>query len=140
VTLYLTTEDGATEEIKALSPVVENVDFIGDGNARGDEVAKGADDVVGLHVFGDIAFVVDEKDTRMGTTLRLPIIVELWEIIRVSGQQSVTMLRSIIQMVRVIPVMRADVARRDHGVTRVAQQDDEKVRVEAIVEVDRQGH
>jgi len=105
----------------SLSPSVEGMDFVYDGQTRSEEVSNSADDVGMGHVLADIVVAADKKDARMGATLCLPTLVQGVEVSWVVRQQDIAVTGGVFEMVRVIPALRACRPGRDNRVTRLGQ-------------------
>ncbi len=84
-----------------LSPVVQDDELVGDGNARSQKVFDCPNDVMVAHVLAQIPLGIDRQDARMFSPLRLPLTMKGKEIVRVCRQQGVAMLGAKFKMVSI---------------------------------------
>src|SRR5207244_809285 len=104
-------------------PVVQDVEFVEEGQPGREQFAYGADYVRRLHVLPADILLIDEQDTVMRSPLCLPLGVQEPEVVRILGDKGSPTCCRVRQVHGVIDAPRAFGAWCTNGVPSPAQQD-----------------
>jgi hypothetical protein len=119
-----------------LTPVVEDVQLVLNGNPGSQQVADGTYDLHPREVSGGIIVATYGKDTRMMASCQNDELVEQFEIVMVVGQKDLSAADGIHEVNRVISAGMAHVYGNDYVMPRTNQEPDEDWVRGIIIEVD----
>ena len=105
--------------------MVQDVKLIGHWNSRSLQFGDRADDAAVGHVARRIVVGANNKDSLMLATRRLNKVVQLQEVVVITGQEDKTLLRGVFEVTSVGRSGHGRVGRNQHAMADLAQRDDQ---------------
>lgn len=122
--------------MSALTPMIQNVKFVGQWKARLFQVLERPHDVAVFHVSLPIIIGADNHDAGMAAACGLDEFVKIEEIIVVSCQQEQTLLDRVKHMARIRCSGKGHIRRLNHRMTRFAEPSDQRFFGRVIIEIE----